>query len=103
MHHAEPTCRKCNCHLERVRRNFFEKVLLVRAAYSCPWCRRRRRRYFSNARETTIEYGTKIPMDQRPPVDQQRTDRSDQGHAAPSSPSRHDSLPTNQSAQTASQ
>ena len=35
-------CRKCNCAADRVKRRWYERFLLVGAAYTCTWCGRRR-------------------------------------------------------------
>ena len=35
-------CRKCNCSADRVKRRWYERFLLVGAAYTCTWCGRRR-------------------------------------------------------------
>lgn len=56
-------CRKCDCHLERVRRRLIERVLFVRAVYACPWCHRRKKLVFSSPTDSKIEYGGAIQVD----------------------------------------
>ena len=60
MHSSSPTCRKCDCRLERVRRSFIERLCLVRAAYECSWCQRRRRRLLFKPREQAEDYGQAV-------------------------------------------
>ncbi|QDT12392.1 hypothetical protein K239x_44020 [Planctomycetes bacterium K23_9] len=88
-------CRKCGVNLDRVRRTFFERMLFARAAFGCPWCKRRRRVFFSIPRESKIEYGAAVP------VNRQLTIRKDQKHAQPSQPT--PSAPETDSPETPSQ